>query len=370
MRTLSRDEARQFMVGHHGLRAVIHPPGDDGVRAMLQRRRCIQLDPLAPIGTNADLVAMARLDDVSVGQVYQALLPGHAFEHYSKELCLIPQDRFGTWHGGAQDNPTWRTTAQMRQVPAEVLDAIEAEVRARGPIAVADLAPRGRVTPTDWSGWKGTSKMATLAVKVLWRQCRLVVCGRQGRGKVVDVPDRALPSSQALPFNQTVLVDRVVAAGMLSEVTGPHWSMLYDVRKSALVDELIADDVLQRVRIEGDRRNYLVTSGALEQSFPDDDGRMRILGPLDSMLWDRKLVLHVFGFEYVWEVYKPAAKRQYGWYVVPLLHNGQLVGRLEARFADGQLRIDNVWPEAGGLDEAALKRALDRHERLLQGSVH
>jgi uncharacterized protein YcaQ len=309
---------------------------------------------------------MARLDDVSVGQVYQALLPGHAFEHYSKELCLIPQDRFATWNGGAQDNPTWRMTAAMRDVPADVLDAVEAEVRARGPIAVADLASRGRVKPSDWSGWKGTPKMATLAVKVLWRQCRIVICGRQGRGKVVDVPDRALPSSKALPFSKTVLVDRVVAAGLLSEVTGPHWSMLNDVRKSPLVDELIEEGVLERIRIDGDRRSYLVRSGALEQSFPEDDGRMRILGPLDSMLWDRKLIAHVFDVAYVWEVYKPAAKRQYGWYVVPLLHKGKLVGRLEARFADGKLRVDNVWPEADGLDESALKQALDRHERLLQ----
>ncbi|MFT6143856.1 MAG: hypothetical protein ACJATT_001739 [Myxococcota bacterium] len=365
---LSRDEARDFMVGHHGLRAVIHPSGDDGVRAMLQRRRCIQLDPLAPIGTNADLVAMARLDDVTVGQVYRALLPGHAFEHYSKELCLIPQDRFATWHGGAQDNPTWRMTQRMRDISADVLDAVEAEIHARGPVAVADLASRGRVTPSDWSGWKGTPKMATLAVKVLWRQCRIVICGRQGRGKVVDVPERALPSSKALPFNKTVLVDRAIAAGLLSEVSGPHWSMLNEVRKSPLVDELIDDGLLERICIDGDRRTYLMASGALERSFPDDDGRMRILGPLDSMLWDRKLVAHVFGFEYVWEVYKPSAKRQYGWYVVPLLHKGQLVGRLEARFVDGKLRVDDVWPEADGLDEIALKHALARHERLLQGA--
>jgi uncharacterized protein YcaQ len=142
--------------------------------------------------------------------------------------------------------------------------------------------------------------------------------------------------------------------------------MLKAVRKSPLVDELIEEGVLERIRIDGDRRSYLVRVGTLDESFPEDDGRMRILGPLDSMLWDRKLVAHIFGFEYVWEVYKPAAKRKYGWYVVPVLHQGKLVGRLEARFADGKLRVDNVWPEAGVLDESALKKALDRHERLLQ----
>jgi uncharacterized protein YcaQ len=99
---------------------------------------------------------------------------------------------------------------------------------------------------------------------------------------------------------------------------------------------------------------------------------MRILGPLDPLLWDRALVKHVFGFDYVWEVYKPAAQRRWGWYVCPLLHRGRLVGRIDARFAahdgTGVLRVDRRWVEDGvELDEGAYRACLDRHQAALNG---
>jgi hypothetical protein len=91
---------------------------------------------------------------------------------------------------------------------------------------------------------------------------------------------------------------------------------------------------------------------------------MRILGPLDPVLWDRGLVSQAFGFDYVWEVYKPAARRQWGWYVCPLLHRGALVGRLEARVREDALQADNLWREKGvRLDDAALDEALARHAK-------
>src|SRR5690606_1279467 len=150
-------------------------------------------------------------------------------EHFSKERCLLPADRFPTWRDAARATPWWRSSERMRKLPPGVLDAVYDEVARRGPVAVADLAERGRTAPLDYSGWKGTPKLATLAVQVLWRQCRVVVCGREGRGKVVDVPERALPqhTGPGEDFARRVLLDRVRAAGLLGTHSGPHWSMLY-----------------------------------------------------------------------------------------------------------------------------------------------
>ena len=79
------------------------------------------------------------------------------------------------------------------------------------------------------------------------------------------------------------------------------------------------------------------------------------------MIWDRALVEHVWGFEYVWEVYKPKAKRRWGYYVCPLLHRGQLVGRFEAHREDGGVVVDTVWPEVpGSIDDAAFADAIER----------
>ena len=97
----------------------------------------------------------------------------------------------------------------------------------------------------------------------------------------------------------------------------------------------MAESVLEEVGLVGSPRTYFAASGFRDRRFPKYDGRIRILGPLDSLLWDRALVRTTFNFDYVWEVYKPASTRRWGWYVCPLLHKDALVGRrAEVIFVD------------------------------------
>ncbi len=333
---------------------------------MLASLRCIQLDPLDPMGTNADLVALARVDEIERGDVYRASLMGHGFEHFAKERCILPASAFPFYRDQAAQTPWWRLSERTRQVPPEVLDAIVAEIDHRGPSMSSELEHRGRVVPIDWSGWKGTSSMTSMALEILWTRCRVVVHERAASGKRYEIPSRALPAvadqEVAEPFGRWALRERVEAAGLLARATGPCWSMLEPVYKSPLPDQLVDEGVLEQVQIAGSRRTYLAPAGFLDRPRQRDDGRLRILGPLDPLLWDRKLVARIFGFEYIWEVYKPAKLRRWGWYVCPLLHRGKLVGRLEGRVRDGGLVIDNLWPEpSSALDMDALDRALERH---------
>jgi len=365
---LSRDEARRFLVRHHGLDRPLRAKGARGIRRALQRLRMIQLDPLDAIGTNADLVALARVDGAAKGDVYDALLPGHAFEHFAKERCLLPAEAFAAYRDRAVQTPWWRLTERSKRVPASVLDEVLAEVRERGPATSAQLTDHGAVKALDWSGWKGTGRMTTMALEILWTRCRVVVAGRADNGaKIYDLPERALPDhhdAEAPAFHRWALLERVDAAGLMSTATGPLWGMLRDVR-AELTRDLVEDGTLAEVVVEGSRRRYLARPDlAIGRRDPDD--RLRILGPLDPVLWDRKLVAQAFGFEYVWEVYKPAAQRRWGWYVCPLLHRGRLVGRIEAAVEDGALVARNVWPEEGeSLDRRALDAALARHAAAL-----
>ncbi|MCB9596766.1 MAG: YcaQ family DNA glycosylase [Sandaracinaceae bacterium] len=365
---LSRDEARRFLVRHHGLDRPLGAKGTRGIRSTLRKLRCIQLDPLDAIGTNADLVVLARVDGCAKGDVYDALLPGHAFEHFAKERCLLPADAFAQYRTRAVETPWWRLQERSRRVPEAALDAVLAELRAGGASTAAALTDHGAVRALDWSGWKGTGRMTTMALEILWTRCQVVVAGRgPGGAKVYDLPERALPdhhdATPELPFHRWALLERVDAAGLMTTATGPIWGMLREVRDT-LPRELIEEGALVEVTVEGSRRRYLARpSITIPRRAPDD--RMRILGPLDPVLWDRKLVEQVFGFEYVWEVYKPAAERRWGWYVCPLLHRGELVGRIEARVEAGQLEVQRLWPEPRGLDPRALRLALERHAAAL-----
>lgn len=369
--TLSAADARRFLVDHHRLRRPARAKGTRGIERTFESLGCIQLDPLDPIGTNADLVALARVDGAKKGDVYRAALEGRGFEHFAKERCLLPARAFPQYRERAVQTPWWRLTERSKRVPAAVLEDVLTEVAERGPATSAELTDHGSVEALDWSGWKGTGRMTTMALEILWTRCRVVVCARRANGdKVYDIPARALPEhhdAPAQPFARWALLERVASAGLLARAGGPCWSMLRDVRTSTLPDELIEEGTLVEVRVEGSRRPYLAPGDLAPRlrRRSKDDSRMRILAPLDPMIWDRKLVKQAFDFEYLWEVYKPAEKRRWGWYVCPLLHAGTLVGRLEARVVRGALEVQRLWREADELDEDALDAALARHAEAL-----
>ena len=375
--TLDAAETRALLVGHHALGAPGFPRGAAGIRALLARLRCIQLDPLDPMGTNADLVALARVDGVARGDVYRHLLPGHAFEHFAKERCLLPASAF-PWYRDelAVEAPWWSHAERLRRLPPGVVEKVLAEVHERGPVTAEDLTDHGVVEPLDWSGWRGTPRAAKMALEVLQTRCQVVVCGRGPRGKRYDVPERALPGVAARrvhpprrtaaerveAFRRWALLERVEAAGLLSRAGGATWSMLEPARRAGVADALLEEGALDEIRIAGARRTYLAPRGFAARVHPRPDGRVRLLGPLDPLLWDRALVRAAFAFDYTWEVYRPAQLRRFGWYVCPLLRGEALVGRIEGAVAAGALRIRAVWAEPGAdLDRPALLACLERH---------
>lgn len=372
---LTPEEARLFMLGHHQLNRFSHQGSAEGLRKMLSQMRCIQLDPLSPMGTSPDMVALARCDLFRCGDLFALLFPGGCFEHFAKERCLLPPDAFPFYRDRVKRGIWPRFNSWMAhcssKVPEQVVAAVLADVRSSGPLLPSQLGDYGQVVPMDWQGWKGTAKMATMALEILWARCQIVVSGRKGREKLYDLPERALPEFADCPcgdYDRWSLLTRVDAAGLLPLNTGPHWSMLDDVRKSPLPAQLVDEGLLVVVSVSGSPRRYLAPAGFRGRLYPSPDDHLRILGPLDPLLWFRPLVLQIFDFEYIWEVYKPARVRRWGWYVCPLLHCGRLVGRLEGKFSDGLLNISNVWREPDVcLDRDALSVALKRHVASLGG---
>src|SRR5581483_2462083 len=292
---ITKERARKLLVAHLALNRPLH-----SVREVLTRLRCIQLDPLDVIGTNADLVVMARVDGVKRGDVWRKLFPRHAFEHFFKERCILPSSSFAQYRaqGHRAQTPWWRHAEREEKVPPRVVSAVLHEIRERGPITARELTDHGSVAPIDWAGWKGTAKTTTMALEILWTRCDIVVAGRTANGsKLYDIPERAFGpiGSASGDFDVWSLRERVLASGLYAP--GKK-----SVRHTGLVD----------VQIEGSSRRYLAAPEFLARRNIRFDDRVRILAPLDPLLWDRSLVSHVFGFDYVWEVYKPAPQRKWG----------------------------------------------------------
>ncbi len=349
--SLTPEQARRILLRAARLDRPHFGHGLSGARACLDTLGEVQLDPIDRIGTNADLVFHARVDGLSRGDWGRL---GDTFEHFAKERCLLPARRFSAWKQHAAAAPWWRLTERLKRLDAGILDAVYAEIEARGPLTTHDLTDHGSVRPLDWSGWVGTKKAGTMALEVLWTRCRIVVTGRTDRGhRIFDLPHRAFPeadSAAPVDFFETGLAHRVAVAGLLRTAGGPQWSALSPIRSTDLVEQKQASGELVLVTLEGTRRQWLCTPDALEamDSPLDLDDRVRILGPLDPLLWDRPLVELAFGFDYLWEVYKPAEQRRWGYYVCPLIWRGQLVGRLEARRGtddEDPVVVENVWWE-------------------------
>jgi uncharacterized protein YcaQ len=339
MITLKPAEVRRRMIAHLALNKPLGR-GRAGTRKVLERLRCIQLDPLDVIGTNADLVVMARTTEVARGDLWRHLFPRHAFEHFFKERCILPASSFPHYRerGHRAQARWWRHGEREQRVPRPLVDAVFAEIREHGPVSARDLTDHGAVAPIDWSGWSGTKKTTSMALEILWTRCDIVVAGRNGSGaKLYDVPERALGAIASAPshedFERWALRERVRASGLLAYA------------------KPLADPELVDVRIEGSTRRYLATPEFLARRVVRYDDRVRILGPLDPLLWDRTLVRAAFEFDYVWEVYKPAHLRKWGWYVVPFLWRDRLAGRIDAQ-------TRKIWIE-GDVDRKLVRQALE-----------
>ena len=364
MISLSPDRARQILLHATGLLRRSPSPGLAGALTVLNALGCVQLDPLDRIGTNADLVLHARVDGTRRGD-WARTMPGHAFEHFAKERCLLPARLFPCYRTRAHQAPWWRLSERLKRLPQGILDEVLAELAERGPLTPKGLSARGKVEAMDWSGWKGTSDANAMALEVLWTRCLVVSAGRTPRGeRIYDVPARALPEHETLPApepERALLMERVRGAGLLTTTQGPQWSMLSEVRTSPLVDQLVAEGALVKVEVTGSRRTYLTLPEHLDAPAEEPDDELRVLGPLDPLLWDRKLVAQIFNFDYIWEVYKPAEKREWGYYVTPLLYRGQLVGRIEARRqttgGKHRIEVEKTWGEA---PRPAFDLAMDR----------
>jgi uncharacterized protein YcaQ len=343
--TLSQAEARRMLVAHLGLNRPLR-----SVREVLTRLRCIQLDPLDVIGTNADLVVMARVEGAKRDDVWRKLFPRYAFEHFFKVRCILPVSSFPQYReqGHRAQVYWWRHEEREERVPPKLVQAVYDEIRERGPVTARELTDHGSVAPIDWGDWKGTAKTTTMALEILWTRCDIVVAGRTPNGsKIYDLPERTFGTvaSPDEPFEQWWLRERVTASGLFAPGKRENYG-------------------LPEVQIEGSSRRYLTTESFLALKRIRFDDRVRILGPLDPLLWDRNLVRHVFDFDYVWEVYKPAKDRIWAWYVCPLLHRDRLIGRIDAHVDRGTLKVRKLWLE-GDFDRSLIQAALDRHAAAL-----
>jgi uncharacterized protein YcaQ len=398
-RPISAPAARRFLAVRHFLappRSL--PAGADGVMAVMARLGSIQFDPLEVAGRNHDLVLHARVARYT-RSVGDALLyeTRQLYETYNKGLSLVP----------TADLPFFRITwdRERRRLEGEAFDEhsplveeLLDRIRTQGPLSSTDLEPRASI---DWY-WRPTNQVRAI-LEGLGQAGILALRRREGNRRVYDLVERLFPAD-LLADSKTEheqllhkLLSRFRAHGMLggagsAELWSGTRSFLDDGTydkgsgtRTRLRSELIDAGTLAPIEVDGVRgTRYVVAdelplldSAEMELASGTPPGAsppaVAMLAPLDPLVWDRQFLRSLYGFDYIWEVYVPARKRRWGYYVLPILFGDRLVGRIEPRVdrAAGAVRVLGLWWEDGFdplADPAfadALAEALDAHRRFL-----
>ncbi|MFI5262599.1 MAG: DNA glycosylase AlkZ-like family protein [Candidatus Limnocylindrales bacterium] len=373
-RLVSGAAARRYLVKHHLLappRAVTAGPA--GVMRVFDALGSIQFDPLAVAGRNHDLVLHARVAGYEPAWTDALLYERRTlFEAHNKALCLLPLEELPAyriaWDRGRVVHERG-TMPDHQDLATHILDRIRTE----GPLSSRDFE---REPAIDWY-WGPTNRVRAI-LEALWESGVIGLARRDGNRRYYDLVERLYPARLlAVQLDEREqlrhkLLSRHRANGLLGDA-GPAelWSGLHESRRDGrrvgaalraeLRQELVAAGALVPVTVEGVRGGRYIPADRLahlEQAqdelargAPVGDGppAVTFLAPLDPLVWDRDLLRLLFGFDYVWEVYVPEARRRWGYYVLPLLFGDRLVGRIEPRIdrRAGTVTILGLWWEPG-----------------------
>jgi uncharacterized protein YcaQ len=339
---LSLDTARILSVIKQGLHRRPMAADKRALRDTILRIGVVQLDTISVVARSHYLVMLARVGPYDPGDLDALLYPDRSvFEQWAHAACLIPAEDYSHFapvmlarrHRPLQP---W-LVRRLGDEGEEVLDAVLAEVRERGPLASRDFEDPRQERGTWWD-WKP----AKTALEVLFERGYLMVDRRVNFQRYSDLAERVLPASTQ-PSTSTVADWQRFAAlrsvACLGVATARHVSEYYYQKKPgarAAVESLAAEGAVVPVGVEGWKDTAYVVPVDLPLIEEIDARRAQpaltaFLSPFNNLIWDRQRVRDLFGFDYASEMYQPAAKRVHGYYVMPILHQGRLVGRLDPK---------------------------------------
>ena len=356
--TITHDEARTLTLRAQGfLGATSWRANRAGVGAMLRRVGAVQLDTISVLARSHELVAYARLGPVPRAQIEQAYWSPRqptAFEYWAHAACVLPIEQ---WPYFAFRRRALQTRGmRWHQNVRETCDKVLARLRAEGPLTATQLGgAKGGGPWWDWSDVK-------IAVEWLLDTGEAVCVRRTGWRRVDDLPERVLPGD-LLDVEPSDLECLAYLAGVSARALGvvSYGDLLDFHRLNTLTNEtgehtrLVADAALTAgltpVTIvagggsgptglargaQGTGRSASARPlagwadpAALAEGAGRGRHRVTLLSPFDSLIWDRKRTLRMFGFEHSLEAYVPKHKRVHGYYTMPLLAGGRLAGRVD-----------------------------------------
>ncbi|MFD3335496.1 winged helix-turn-helix domain-containing protein [Streptomyces sp. NPDC058700] len=318
---LSADEARRIALRAQGFLGA--PDRRAGVRGVLRALGQVQLDTISVLARSHELIPYARLGAVGRRTVEDAYwTEAHAFEYWSHAACVLPVEE---WPHFAFRRRAYRSRPQWHHdLSAGAYDKVVDQLRAEGPQTATELG--GAKNKGEWWDWSD----AKIAVERALMYGEVVVIERRGWKRVYDLAERAIPEALLHDdLDDTECVRRLVRQAGEALGVGTRADIAdYHRIKGEQFDAVVEAAGLVPVTVAGWGKPAWADPAALA-SEPRGRHRTTLLSPFDSLIWERARTERIFGFTHRLEAYVPKPKRVHGYFAMPVLAGGRLVGRVD-----------------------------------------
>lgn len=338
------------------------------ILSTVQRMSLLQIDTINIVARSPYLVLFSRLGDYPSQWLDDALSRGELMEYWAHEACFLPRSDFGLVRHRmlAPEKMGWKYRQEWMLENADEIEKLIEHIHENGPVRSADFEHPRKGT-SGWWEWKPHKRH----LEGLFTSGKVMVVERRNFQRVYDLTHRVMPHWD----DARDLLDQTAAEAIMLEnsarslgIFRAQWlSDYYRLRQptlKVLLERWQENQHVVQVDVEtlGEMWLHADLLPLLPQAL---DGKLSashstVLSPFDPVVWDRKRAEQLFGFTYRLECYTPAPKRQYGYFVLPLLHKGQLVGRMDAKMhrKTGVLEVIALYLEEGVRVSSALEKGL------------
>ncbi len=380
LRTLSPIQARRLAITRQQLAGERAPANARGIMKVMRDLGCLQIDPISAVARSPYLVLWSRLGAYDPAHLHALLWRDRRlFEYWAHCASIVLTEDYPihNWlmRNHASDDSLWsdRVRHWIKDNQA-LLRALMSRIRRDGPIPSRELdeagaAPRAWIS-TGWTSGRNVSRM----LDFLWMQGKIMVAGRDGLQKSWDLSERCLPEwtpRERCSEHKIVRAAAQKSLRALGVATARQISLHYVRGRypnlQSVLDQLEVEKRVERVQIveEGTPWRgewYIHTDDLplLDRLTQVWAPRTTLLSPFDNLICDRARTRVLFGFDYTIEIYIPASKRKYGYYVLPILHGDALIGRVDSKMdrLQNRLQINAIYAEPDATQSRPAGRAI------------
>lgn len=370
---LTIEQAKRFILTKQGLLGDYRFIGKDGVLSFVEQAGCIQFDPIDVCGKNAELVLQSRVKGFTKKMLYELLYEERRLlDYYDKNLAIM---NISDWKYLDRIRNKFRNYSRGREDVDRVAPEIINTIKDKGPISSKDIDLNEKV---DWY-WSDT-RLGRAALETLYFRGDLIVHHKQGTNKYYalakdyvpkDIYEAKEPFHEELDYMKWRVLRRISAVGMLWNKPSDAWLGIDNLRsaeRNEVFASLLDSKEIFVINVTGIKdKLYILTKDKemLDEILHNDTklkDRTELIAPLDSMMWDRKLIKALFNFDYKWEIYTPVDQRKYGYYVLPILHKDRFIGRIETvkDTRNDTLIVKNIWYEENIKITDRTKKSIDK----------